>query len=163
MTQITSSPLRDWTGALVERLPEVVVVSTSAFVTDRHGHVLLHRRADNGYWSLPGGRVNPGESVVEACAREVLEETGLWVRVGRLIGVYSDPRQGAIAVYPGGISQQFVNLCFACDVLEGELRASPESTAIGFFPPEALPEPLLLAHRLRIADALSNATEPHIR
>ncbi len=163
MTQETHTLLRDWTGAPVRRLPDQVVASASAFITDAQGRVLLHRRADNGYWALPGGRMNPGESIAEACAREVLEETGLRVRVGRLIGVYSDPREGAIAVYPGGLLQQFVNLCFACEVIAGELRVSAESTALGFFPPDALPEPLLDAHRLRIADALTNAPVPCIR
>ena len=53
--------------------------------------VLLTRRSDNGRWCVPGGAMDPGESAVEACAREVLEETGLVVHVGRLIGVYTNP------------------------------------------------------------------------
>jgi len=53
--------------------------------------VLLTKRTDNGLWCLPGGGVDPGESVEETVIREVQEETGLTVRVLRLIGVYSDP------------------------------------------------------------------------
>ena len=49
------------------------------------------RRSDNGYWGLPGGFVALGESVTEAVCREVAEETGWSVEIGRLIGVYSDP------------------------------------------------------------------------
>ena len=45
------------------------------------------QRSDNGHWGLPGGYVEPGESVVAACAREVQEETGWAVEVGRLLGV----------------------------------------------------------------------------
>ena len=42
--------------------------------------VLLTRRTDNGQWCLPGGMINPGESVAEGCEREVFEETGLYVQ-----------------------------------------------------------------------------------
>lgn len=53
------------------------------------GRFLLVRRGNEpakGTWSLPGGRVEAGESDVAAVAREVLEETALPVRVGRLVG-----------------------------------------------------------------------------
>ena len=61
--------------------------------------LLLMQRSDNGAWGLPGGYVEIGESVVEAAAREVVEETGVRVEVERLVGVYSDPRVQVIA-YP---------------------------------------------------------------
>ena len=48
-------------------------------------YVLLTRRSDNGRWCLPGGGMDPGESVAEACAREVLEETGTCRRSFRFI------------------------------------------------------------------------------
>lgn len=144
-------------------MPQRVRASVSAFVRDAQGRVLLHRRADNGFWALPGGGVELGESVIEACVREVREETGLEVRVERLIGVYSDPRAYAVATYPNGEVTQFVNLCFACAIVGGELTCSPESTEIGFFALDALPQPLLPAHRLRIEDALRASPQPWIR
>ena len=55
----------------------------------REQNLLLMRRSDNGYWGLPGGFVELGESVTEATRREVFEETGWEVAVGALIGVYS--------------------------------------------------------------------------
>ena len=60
-----------------------------AIVTDASGRFLLIQRGQEparGCWSVPGGRVEPGESDVEATAREVLEETGLSVVVGSLAG-----------------------------------------------------------------------------
>jgi 8-oxo-dGTP diphosphatase len=60
-----------------------------AVVTDTEGRLLLIRRGrppGEGSWSLPGGRVEPGESDAEALTRELSEETGLRVEPGRLIG-----------------------------------------------------------------------------
>ena len=68
--------------------PATRVVCAGAVVRDADGRLLLVRRGQEpsaGLWSLPGGRVEPGESIAEAAAREVLEETGLRVSVGRLL------------------------------------------------------------------------------
>jgi ADP-ribose pyrophosphatase YjhB (NUDIX family) len=81
--------------------------------------VLLTRRADNGLWCLPGGHMEPGESLAECCAREVLEETGLGIRVTRLTGVYSNPDQ--LVVYPDGSQAHFVVMNFEAEILGGEL------------------------------------------
>jgi len=59
--------------------PTEVKISVSAVVTrhEKPGEILLMRRSDNEHWGLPGGYVEPGESVVAATQREVREETGL--------------------------------------------------------------------------------------
>lgn len=61
--------------------------------------VLRGQEPAKGTWSVPGGRVEPGETDPEALAREVLEETGLRVRVGRLVGtVERDAPTGGVYV-----------------------------------------------------------------
>jgi len=59
------------------------------------GVVLVKRRNDpyKGYWALPGGFVEYGEKVEDAAVREAREETGLDVKLLKLIGVYSDPNR----------------------------------------------------------------------
>ena len=60
-----------------------------AIVTDGEGRLLMIKRGHEpgaGLWSIPGGRIEPGETDAEAVAREMTEETGLTVQVGRLIG-----------------------------------------------------------------------------
>lgn len=68
-----------------------------AVVRDADGRLLLVRRANEpgrGRWSLPGGRVQPGESDEQAVARELAEETGLAVSVGRHVGSVTRPAPG---------------------------------------------------------------------
>jgi mutator protein MutT len=81
-----------------------------AIVRNQHGEVLLVRRADDGNWELPGGRIEVGESAASAVVREVREEAGVLVRVVALAGVYSNPRH--VLSYPeAGVYQQ-VAICF---------------------------------------------------
>jgi 8-oxo-dGTP diphosphatase len=65
------------------------VPCVGAVITDAAGRMLLILRGHEpglGLWSIPGGRIEPGESDQEAVVREVLEETGLVVTCGRLLG-----------------------------------------------------------------------------
>ena len=125
--------------------------------------LLLMQRADNGHWGLPGGYVERGESVTAAAAREVFEETGVEIAVGRLVGVYSDPARQVIA-YPGGDRVQAVNLCFeARPIGQGEPTTPEETLATGYFASDALPDPLVPIHEIRIKDALARETATAVR
>jgi ADP-ribose pyrophosphatase YjhB (NUDIX family) len=65
------------------------VPCVGAVITDSRGRLLLIKRGHEpgaGLWSLPGGRIEPGETDAEALIREMLEETGLTVEPGRLLG-----------------------------------------------------------------------------
>ena len=103
------------------------------------GAILLERRADSGMWGLPGGRVEPGESVAASAVREVLEETGLRVELTRLIGIYSDPAE-RVVTYPGnGDVTHKIDPIVEARILGGELRTSSESEELAFFNPTQLP------------------------
>lgn len=108
-----------------------LAVGCSATIFDPTKKVLLIRRADNGRWCVPGGYMEPGESVTEACAREVWEETGLRVRVERLIAVYSNPH--ILLEYPDGNRYQLVVLHFMAEPIGGDLVAGDETTEVGYF------------------------------
>lgn len=145
--------------------PTDVRLSVSAVVRPCRDadEILLMQRSDNGCWGLPGGYVEPGESVVDATAREVLEETGVRVEVGALIGVYSDPKRQVIG-YDDGARIHAVNLCFeGLAVGEGEATTPEETLASGYFRTDALPEPRVPIHDVRIADALDADREVRIR
>ena len=71
-------------------------LTVDAWVRDRRGRLLLVRRGGppfKGRWALPGGFCEVGERTEECGAREVEEETGVKVRIGKLLGVYSDPKR----------------------------------------------------------------------
>ncbi|WXG40020.1 MAG: NUDIX hydrolase [Candidatus Freyarchaeum deiterrae] len=96
----------------------------SVIVSD--GKVVLVKRGshpDYGLWSIPGGLVNKGETLREACARESLEETGIVVEVKELLEVLTR------IVYDdeGRIQYQFVIVDFSAEPIYGELKASTDA------------------------------------
>jgi ADP-ribose pyrophosphatase YjhB (NUDIX family) len=118
-------------GERVGRHGRIAVGCSAAVLDARSETLLLIRRADNGRWSVPGGYMDPGESLTEACAREVQEETGLRVRVGPLLSVYSSPH--ILLEYPDGNRWQLVILYFAAEAIGGQLRPGDETTDVAFF------------------------------
>ena len=139
-----------------------VRLGCSAAIFDEQGRILLTQRADNGQWCLPGGRMESGESVAEACEREVLEETGLTVRVTRLVGVYSHPDQ--LVVYPDGHKAHIVALHFEAEIIGGELGLSNETTDYGYFTVQELDGlDFIGRHKERILDTLERRTEALIK
>jgi len=102
-------------------MPELRVPCVGAIITDPAGRLLLIKRGhepEAGRWSLPGGRIEPGESDEQALAREVREETGLTVTVGRLIGSVDRPQ-------PGG--RVLVIRDYAAEVTGGDLTAGDDA------------------------------------
>jgi 8-oxo-dGTP diphosphatase len=105
------SPLDD-----AEKRP---VVCAGAVIRDETGRLLLIRRGREpgaGRWSLPGGRLEPGESPATAAAREVAEETGLVVAIGDLLATVA--------------LGDFVVHDFAATVVGGELRAGDDADEV---------------------------------
>jgi 8-oxo-dGTP diphosphatase len=107
--------------------PKLVV---AAIVRGPGGVLLVRRNLEpgRGLWAMPGGYVDRGEVVEAAVAREVLEETGLRISVGGLVGLYSEE------------GDTIVLAVFTAEATGGELNDdSPEVQAVGFFPVDALP------------------------
>ncbi len=101
------------------------IVAVGAFVFDREGRVLLVQRAKDpgkGLWTVPGGRLEPRETLAQAVAREVREETGLVVEVGAL----------ACVVERMGDDFHFVILDYLARVIGGELEAASDVSAAQF-------------------------------
>ncbi len=107
-------------------------IGCSAFIFDsKRKKVLLIQRTDDSKWAVPGGAMMTGESLSEACQREVFEETGLKVKVKRLLSVYTSPHR--LLTYPDGSKWQPVNLHFEVEVVDGILTPNEEARSFGFF------------------------------
>jgi 8-oxo-dGTP pyrophosphatase MutT (NUDIX family) len=134
----------------------------TAAIFDTQGRILLTKRSDNGQWCLPGGAMDPGETVAEACEREVLEETGLRVRVKRLVGIYSHSDQ--LVVYPDGNKVQVVALHFEVEVIGGVAGLSNEVSDFGYFSLAEMEGLQFLGrHKERILDTYEKYSEPVIK
>lgn len=137
-----------------------LAVSVSAFIQDDEGRILLIRRTDNNLYSIPGGQVEPGETLRQAAAREVKEETGIDIEVTGLVGLYSNPNH-VIAYDDGEIRQEF-SICFRARPTGGELRMSDESSEVHWSHGEKLAA--LNIHpstRLRIEHGYAGRPEPY--
>jgi 8-oxo-dGTP pyrophosphatase MutT (NUDIX family) len=106
-------------------------------IRNAEGAILLERRSDNGFWGLPGGRIEPGESILQTALREAKEETGLTITLTRLLGVYSGPEY-RIVTFPDNVAQ-LVDILLEAVIVAGELVCSSESTELRFFHPEDFP------------------------
>ncbi|WP_438855802.1 NUDIX hydrolase [Agromyces sp. M3QZ16-3] len=118
-----------------------IVPAAGAVITDDDGRVLLVRRGappQRGRWSVPGGRLEPGESFADAAAREVLEETGLRVAVGRELWRLR---------LPAGDAREFDVHDFAATVVGGALAAGDDAADARWFAPDEV-------HRLRVTTHL---------
>lgn len=124
-----------------------------AIVLDGEGRLLLIRRGTapgKGQWSLPGGRVEAGESDAQALVRELAEETGLEAAVGPLVGCVRRPA-------PDGGTYEIRD--YACIVHGGVLRAGDDAEDARWIAPELLAD-LDLTHGL--LDALREWNVPGV-
>jgi ADP-ribose pyrophosphatase YjhB (NUDIX family) len=138
-----------------------VVPAVSAIVSDDLGQILLIRRTDNNYWSIPGGGLEPGESVRQATAREVMEETGIACEVTGLVGIYSDPNH--VAAYDDGEVRQEFSICFITQMTGGTLTTSSESSEVRFVSSDAILDyDMHPSIQLRIRHYLQRGDEPYI-
>ncbi len=111
--------------------------------------VLLTKREDFHIWRLPSGGVEDGETVLQAAVRETKEETGLDIKITRLVGIYSRP-----ADTPSGHA-----VVFTAIPLGGEICGQPgETLEVSYFPSNDLPQALSFGHRRRIEDAVQGVT-----
>lgn len=134
----------------------------SAVVFHEDGRLLLGKRADNGLWAVVSGIPEPGEQPAIAAVREVSEETGIDIAVEGLAAVSSNPEP---VRYGNGDRAQYLDLTFLCRAVgTGDPRvADDESTAVGWFKADELPQPMMKSSHGRIAHALAYRAHPENR
>lgn len=149
-------------GERVSKLGKIHVGCSAVIRDATRQRILLTRRVDNGRWCLPSGGMESGESAAETCAREVKEETGLDVQIGKLIGIYTDPN--ILIEYADGNRIHLVAMNFEATVIGGELSTSNETTDYGYFALDQIENmDLMEHHRERIMDALADQVAAFVR
>ena len=126
-------------------------LTVDSFVLDREGRLLLVRRGRPpflGRWGLPGGFCEWKETTEDCCARETLEETGLRVRVGELLAVYSAPNRD-----PRGHN---VTVLYAARPLSGRVQGGDDAAEARFFTRAELARlPFAFDHKKIVSDQLA--------
>jgi dTDP-glucose pyrophosphorylase/8-oxo-dGTP pyrophosphatase MutT (NUDIX family) len=116
-----------------------VKLGTCIVIFDENRRVVLERRSDCGWWCLPGGRVDAGETVLATALREAEEETGLRVEPTSFLGIFSDPRRRTVRYPDNGDIRQLVDATIIAKPVGGRLAASHESLEVRWFAPAELP------------------------
>jgi len=128
--------------------------TSTAIIPFPDNQILLIKRNTRpfvGYWALPGGRLDLGETVEQTIVREVKEETGLDVAIVSKIGEYVE--MGV----KDDVEYEYYPTCFEVKRVGGEIKKQEsEIQEIRLFSLNALPEPLAFEHNLMIKDYLKN-------
>ena len=122
---------------------KVIFTFAGGCIFNDKGEVLLQRRGDSNLWGFPGGAVELGETPQMAAIREIKEETGLDVEVGRAIGVYSD----LDITYASGDRAQSIVIAFELKQVGGELCCDfTETMELRYFSKEEKPKLFTKSH-----------------
>ncbi|MGL1167270.1 NUDIX domain-containing protein, partial [Vibrio parahaemolyticus] len=123
----------------------LLIPSVAGVILNEDQELLLQQKSDNT-WSLPAGMIEPQESPVQALVREVREETGLAIKVERLLGVFGG--EGFGFTYPNGDQVEYTVIMFKC-VVGSQLQTALDDETVslkwfskGNLPKLELPYPL---------------------
>ncbi|WP_310961570.1 NUDIX hydrolase [Nocardioides terrisoli] len=134
-----------------------LIPSVNTIVENDQHQILLIRRTDNDRWSLPGGKVDLGESLIQAAVRETREETGIDCNVTGIAGIYSNPRHLIEYTSNGEVRQEFT-IVLTARAVGGSPTPSAESSHVEWVHPLSLDEhPMHSATTGRIHDFLSRS------
>jgi 8-oxo-dGTP diphosphatase len=111
--------------------PDAPLVGVGAIIIDRERVMLVKRGHEPlaGSWSIPGGVLEIGETLCQAAVREALEETGLTVEVGELLGVFDRILPDA----DGRTRYHYVLIDFLCRRIAGEPHGAGDAAEARWF------------------------------
>jgi len=117
----------------------LIMVGATALILDENGRLLMMRRTDNACWGVPGGAMEPGESLEETLRRETWEETGLEIVQMALHGVFSG--RELYYQYPNGDQVYVVTAVYLIPQVRGDIQINrDEHSEWQYFDIHDLPE-----------------------
>jgi len=135
---------------VTRRYPKHPLPGVGALILRRRS-ILLVQRARNplkGYWSLPGGLIEPGEKIEDALTREVLEETGLIVRPKQTFEIF----ERIILDSQGRAEYHYILHDYLCTVEGGELLAGDDAGRVAWVQREKLKDLQLTEGTLEVIE-----------
>lgn len=131
-----------------------IIVTAGAIIRDNQGRILLQKRSDYGNWGLPGGGMEPGETIEATMKREVFEETGLEALNYHFYAVYSGERMQY--TYPDGNEVVFVMFLFNAEVdLQGKIGKDGQTLLYNDASNESLQLKFIALEDIHISDISS--------
>lgn len=128
------------------KTPKSPILAVDVIILDNE-KVLLVKRATYpfiGYWTLPGGHVEYGETTEHALKREMKEELGISVKIKELLGVYSDPKRDP--------RYHTVSAVYLCEKNKGKIKLNFEASEFQFFSLDKLPSKIGFDHKKVLHD-----------
>lgn len=120
-------------------------IAVYAFVRNKKGELLLMKHADRGYWMLPGGGIESGESLEDGLVRELKEEIGQEIKQQKIVGIVDK-----------AMSRQQLHVLFETWLLEEcSFHTTQEASEIAFFSVNDLPSNIAERHLVRIKTYLN--------
>ena len=116
----------------------ILLVGAAVLVLDHENRLLMMKRSDIGYWGIPGGAMEPGESAETTVRRETLEETNLEIGEMSLFGVFSGPE--LYYKYPNGDEVYNVSIVYVSYDWRGEIKLNGEHSEWNWFAAADIPE-----------------------
>ncbi len=114
----------------------IIATAAMCIIYDDGKGILLERRSDNGLWCVPGGAIELGETLEEALAREVREETSLEISEPELF----DVKASVHMIYPNQDEVYYTDVVYLVKNYSGTLKHDEESTELKWFKIGELPE-----------------------
>ena len=117
----------------------VMATAAMCIIYDENKGILFEKRTDNGMWCVPGGAIELGESLEQALAREVKEETSLDIANAELFDVAASVHM----VYPNKDEVYYTDVVYIVKDYSGTLKPDAESTELRWFKMDELPENIM--------------------
>lgn len=144
---------KDYTDCIDAPTANSIKPAAAVAIINTNQEILLLKRKDSGNWTMPGGTLNIGESLLRCAIREVEEETGYKVVINDIIGTYTNPK--TVIQYSDGEVRQEFTLVYKGEISSGNLSLDDESTDYKWIKlDEALVLPLAESQRLRLSDVI---------
>jgi|SRR5450432_1210708 8-oxo-dGTP pyrophosphatase MutT (NUDIX family) len=127
-------PISPYLKAVREKVGHHLLAMTAVSISifDAERRLLLGRDTEMGFWTLPGGGIDPNEQPADAAVRECFEETGLLVQLDGLIGVFGGPE--FLVHYPNNDVTYYTTAAFRGTIVGGSHEPGDgELSALGYF------------------------------